>query len=412
MEEKFVVACFCKDSKQPSRSHYHCPFCEFRILARAGIFIHHLKSTHGIVSDKRQERPSTLKRKSDTLKDDFDSKRDQYACQHCKAVLSSTKNLRRHIRDTHNLDTTPTICIDVKKGIYVTPKYDHSPVFPIHVVKSTNPPKIDCEEENCRQFMRIAHSSGSPGKECLHLERTNRGKPYSKPAALTSTSLKDMLSKGLMSSEWGVKCEELNNAANNLGVDSVFPICFKDEGYSERWHFFSVFTNETDNWCQFGRTRVTFDAVAGQWNCKCRGTGKSHRCIHRMMGMWWIFQESPGILVATADIQAEDIDDLESHMFESNIACEPDNVNTHKICVMTEYLLNHKCIPCLQELPLDLRTLEKQPPLCFIPTEDTCPYCPGPTPPALNPPKMVTTQGMVYGMNFVKKGKDKVSLLR
>jgi len=37
------------------------------------------------------------------------------------------------------------ICIDQRNGIYVTPKYDHIPVFPIHVLKSTNPPNIDCE---------------------------------------------------------------------------------------------------------------------------------------------------------------------------------------------------------------------------------------------------------------------------
>ncbi|KAL7369719.1 hypothetical protein ABVT39_006702 [Epinephelus coioides] len=176
--------------------------------------------------------------------------------------------------------------------------------------------------------MRIAWSSRNPGKECIHLERTKRGKPYTKPAVLTSTSLQDMLNKGLMSSEWGVKCEELSNAAKNLGVDSVFPVYFKDEGYSEQWHFFSVFTNETDNWCQFGRTRVTFDAVAGQWNCQCRGTG-----------------ETSG-----------------------------------------------------------LKDSGKQPPPCFIPTENTCPYCPGPTPPALNPSTIRTTQAMVYGMNYVKEG--------
>jgi len=54
------------------------------------------------------------------------------------------------------------------------------------------------------------------------------------------------------------------NTANNHGVESVFPVFFGDEGYSHRWYFFSVFTNTTDNWCQFGRTRVTFDAVVGQ----------------------------------------------------------------------------------------------------------------------------------------------------
>ena len=295
-------------------------------------------------------------------------------------------------------------CIDIRNGIYVTPRYGHSPFLPIHVIKSTYPPKIDCEVDKCRKFMRIAWSSGNPGKECVHLERTTNAKPYAKPAILTSTSIQDMQSKGLMSSEWGVKCEELNNAATKCGVDSVFPV-FGEEGNSQRWHFFSVFTNETDNWCQFGRTRVTFDAVAGQWNCQCRGTRESHRCIHRMMGMWWIYQESHATLLATSDIHMHDIDDLESHIVESSIASEPHNVNSQRICAMTEYLLRQKHIPCLQELPVELRTQEKQPPPCFVPFENTCPYCPGPTPPALNVAKVVTTQAMVYGMKYVKKGK-------
>ncbi|XP_068584524.1 uncharacterized protein, partial [Cebidichthys violaceus] len=319
-----------------------------------------------------------------------------------EATLSAPKNLRRHIREVHNLETTPMICIDIKNGIYVTPKYQHSPVFPIHVVKSTYPPQLDCEVEKCRTFMQIAWSSGNPEKECVHLERTKTAKPYAKPAVLTSTSLQDMVSKGLMTSEWGDKCEKLNIAANNNGVDSVFPVFFGDEGYSQRWYFFSVFTNEMDNWCHFGRTRVTFDSVGGQWNCQCRGTGRSHRCIHRMMGMWWIFQQSPGTL-ASSDIQVEDIDDLETHMVETTVTCEPHNLNTQNMCLMTEYLATKKRIPCLQDLPVKLRTQEEQPPQCFIPSENTCPYCPGPTPPALNPSKIVTTQAMVYGISYVQK---------
>lgn len=334
------------------------------------------------------------------------SKPGHFACPHCTAFLSAQKNLKRHIRDIHSIDCTPMVCVDVKNGIYVTPKYDHSPVFPIHVIKSTTLQKIDCEVQKCRRFMQIAWSSGNPGKECAHLERTANAKSYIKPAALTSTSLQDMLSKGLMSSEWGEKCAALNTAATNSGVDSVFPVFVGDEKHSQRWNFFSVFTNEMDNWCQFGRTRVTFDSVAGQWNCPCRGTGKSHRCIHRMMGMWWIFQESPGTLAATSDIQVEDIDDLESHILESSITCDPHNSNAQKICAMTDYLATQKRIPCLQDLPVQLRTQEVQPPTCFEPHENACPYCPGPTPPALKPSKLVTTQAMVYGMNYVKKGKS------
>ena len=77
-------------------------------------------------------------------------------------------------------------------------------------------------------------------------------------------SLQDMLSKGLMSSEWGEKCAELNTAAIKCGGDSVFPVFVENGEHSQRWHFFSVFNNETDNWCQFGRTRVPCDSVAKQ----------------------------------------------------------------------------------------------------------------------------------------------------
>lgn len=183
-----------------------------------------------------------------------------------------------------------------------------------------------------------------------------------------------------------------------------FPYFFIDEGFSARWYFFSVFTNLTDNWCQFRRTRVTFDSVVGRWNCQCQGNRRSHGCIHRMMGMWRLFQESPGTIVATSDTQAEGIDDLENHLFESSVTCEPHNVNGSKICLMTEYLLKEKQIPCMQEIPLRLRTPEEQPPPCFVPKEGTCPYCPGPTPPALHPYKVITTQATVYGISYARKG--------
>ena len=176
------------------------------------------------------EKISSLKRKADDVTSDskLDLKKPfPCPCPHCKAVLSAPTNLR-HIRDAHNFDTTPMICIDARSGLYVTPKYDHSPVFPIHVLKSTNPPNIDCEVENCCRCMQI--SSGNPGKECVHLERTKNAKSYVKPAVLQCNSLKDMLSKGLMSS----KCEQFNNTANNRGVESVFPVFFGDEGYPNR----------------------------------------------------------------------------------------------------------------------------------------------------------------------------------
>lgn len=81
-----------------------------------------------------------LSEKRDTY---FDSKADSLECPHCTSVFSAHKNLKKHIRDVHTKENIPMICVDIVNGLYVTPKHDHSPVVPIHVVKSTNPPKID-----------------------------------------------------------------------------------------------------------------------------------------------------------------------------------------------------------------------------------------------------------------------------
>lgn len=174
-------------------------------------------------------------------KDNLESKEDHFACPHCTSLLSSYKNLQRHIREVHSIETTPMICVDRVNGLYVTPKHDHGPFLPIHVVKSTNPPKIDCEMENCRRFMQITWSSGNPGKECIHLEWSKNAKRYIKPAVLKLDSLQDMISKGLMSSDWGVQCEKMDLAAKNTNVDSVFPVSFGVETVPQLC-FFSPFS--------------------------------------------------------------------------------------------------------------------------------------------------------------------------
>lgn len=308
------------------------------------------------------------------------------------------------MKDMHNLESIPMLCIDVKNGIYVTPKYQHSPYIPIHVIKTTNPPKLECENQSCGHFMQIAITSGNPGKECLHLERTKNARPYLKPADLTLKSLKEMHKKGLVSKEWTEKCLELKDSADKARVDCIAPIRFTTEAEEHRWHFFSVFTNKQDSWCRFSRTRVTFDAEVGQWHCPCRESGASHRCLHRMMAMWWMFQECPKTLMAHTDIKDEDIEDLESHMTLKSTISEASTMKIPNIQIMTEYLWHKKRIPSLENIPLELRSFEKDPPPSFEPKEVHCPYCPGPTPPSLNASTIFTTQAIIYGIKYVKRG--------
>ncbi|KAL7396910.1 hypothetical protein ABVT39_013480 [Epinephelus coioides] len=293
------------------------------------------------------------------------------------------------------------MCIDPTNGIYVTPQHDSGPLFPIHVIKSTSTSIIDCQAPLCRKLMDIAKASGNPGKECIHLERTKYASPYVPPASLKKDSLQEMLNKGLLSTEWSQRCHDLHSAASTKGIESIYPILYGHGGFSKRWLFFSVFTDKKDNWCLFERTMVSFDSVGGKWHCPCRERGQSRRCVHHMMAIWWIFQESPEYL-GNCDTHTEEIEDMETEILETDEPSMPSTLNDQEVCIMTEYVSTFKRIPPLQEIPLELRSKEKPPPSCFIPTEETCPYCPGPTPPGLQA-ETLTTQATVYGYTYIQK---------
>uniref|UniRef100_A0AAQ4PPL1 C2H2-type domain-containing protein n=1 Tax=Gasterosteus aculeatus aculeatus TaxID=481459 RepID=A0AAQ4PPL1_GASAC len=404
--EKCVVSCYCQDTNQRHRCHNHCPFCNYRVFSRTASFRKHLQQLHGIESYKKREKPD---KKADAEKaDDVPHPKDSLKnthnipCMLCSASLSSHSNLRRHIRDLHNRPTIPIMCIDPDNGIYVTPRHDASRLIPIHVIKSTSAPNIDCEVSLCRKLMDVATASGNPGKECVHLERVKHADPYVPPESVKKNSLQEMLDKGLISTEWSERCEELHTAAASRGTDSVNPIFYGLAGFSKRWLFFSIFTDKKDNWCRFERTMVSFDSVAGQWHCPCREMGRSHRCVHRMMAMWWIFQECPNVL-SNCDTQPDDIEDMECELLDPEPPCASCNVNDQRVLVMTEYLAKSKRIPALHNISVELRTKEKPPPTCFIPSERNCPYCPGPTAPALLE-ETITTQATVYGYTYIEKG--------
>ena len=214
----------------------------------------------------------------------------------------------------------------------------------------------------------------------------------------------DISQKSVMSEEWCRKCEQLFENATEAKVDTVYPINFGEMGYTKRWRHFSVYTNTIDSWCKFSRVIVTFDTESGRWHCPCRTNRQSHRCIHRMMAIWWVFQEAPQLLSMEPDNE-DSIQDLDTevHMLQTESKAYTDTQK--KASMMTEYLYKKKRIPLPQDIPLDLKTNEIEPPPCFVPEESSCPYCPGPTPPDLSDPEIITEHATVYGHRYVKKGK-------
>ncbi|KAL6481164.1 hypothetical protein MHYP_G00092440 [Metynnis hypsauchen] len=70
---------------------------------------------------------------------------------------------------------------------------------------------------------------------------------------------------------------------------------------------------------------------------------------------------------------------------------------------MTSYLMKHKQIP--EELS-DNFCVVREVPKTFETLETICPYCPGPAPPELSPPKLCTKEAVVYGLCSVTKAVD------
>uniref|UniRef100_A0A3Q1GZR4 Zinc ribbon domain containing 2 n=1 Tax=Acanthochromis polyacanthus TaxID=80966 RepID=A0A3Q1GZR4_9TELE len=117
-EEKFVVACFCKDSKWTSRSHYHCPHCKFRAFTRSAVFKKHLKSKHGdedfeweppseaemkVIQARRERQDKISKLMGDYLLKGYKMLGD--CCDVCGTILLQDRQQKKYCVSCQELDS-------------------------------------------------------------------------------------------------------------------------------------------------------------------------------------------------------------------------------------------------------------------------------------------------------------------
>lgn len=119
------------------------------------------------------------------------------------------------------------------------------------------------------------------------------------------------------------------------------------------------------------------------------------------MAMWWLFQEREDLLIESSRADSDFSGDP-SENEEIELGVEGKGLKKNQLVAMTNYFWKNKRIP--ENLPQKLRTQASQVPERFEPTEETCPYCPGPTPPGLTEPVVVTKNASVYDIDSVKKG--------
>nr|XP_055024869.1 uncharacterized protein LOC129414781 [Misgurnus anguillicaudatus] len=229
-------------------------------------------------------------------------------CRGCKIEFSTVSNLRRHEKQQHGMED-PMFCVDPINGIYVTPKEKHGQRLPLHIIKHILLRRISCELERCKDMSRIATQNGHPGWECEHLIRTKSAQGYIPPPRLNDVSLDKMLDNGLISISGLQECKYIHLKAREEGVDCVFPVFWGEYGLSQRYIYFSVFTNLKDNWCKVGRTIVTFNTVSAKWHCQCKAT-KDQSCVHIYLSMWWTFQERPELLQMEVEVTLEETKDV------------------------------------------------------------------------------------------------------
>ncbi|XP_066500407.1 uncharacterized protein [Hoplias malabaricus] len=250
--------------------------------------------------------------------------------------------------------------------------------------------------------MTLAKASGMPGLECEHLRRVPHAHPYVAPQTMKHGSIDLMHEKGLISSSRKEECVLINQTAHTEGSCTVFPIFYEEHGYSGRYTYFSVYTGKNGRWCVYGRTRVTFDKLSGCWYCLCKGTKKQYRCIHIYLSMWWLYQEREDLLVECTQSASEG-DSFEEEEEDADICLErKDGLTKKQIVDMTTYLWQMKRIP--ENLPQELKIWVSPLPAWFEPTETTCPYCPGPTPPGLTEMVIVTKNAIIYDLESIQKG--------
>lgn len=123
-----------------------------------------------------------------------------------------------------------------------------------------------------------------------------------------------MKDKGLISKEWSDQCESMHKVALENLVDTVYPIFCGDMGFSKRWVFFSIYTEQHITGASLGKPEKPLTQCHENETVSA-GAGKSHCCLHHMLAMWWIFQESPDLLLPNSDIVVHDIDDLETEIY-------------------------------------------------------------------------------------------------
>ncbi|XP_076037419.1 uncharacterized protein LOC143022898 isoform X2 [Oratosquilla oratoria] len=295
-------------------------------------------------------------------------------CKYC-SLRFHPKSLRRHIRLKHMQEKIKApvatvdrhlfaCCVDASRGIYAIARNPTGPRYPVHVIKRTNgSQQVQCDVRECMELSLIQWRSGNASYLCEHLQSV----PFAVPGVnceLNLDSLQRMVCAGFLHAG---RLDEFTARLENAKSESI-QLLVKiphDAHASERYQFYSIFTDCTSWWCKSERNIVSFDTKTSSMACRCRQKG----CDHRDIVKWWLFQE--GYEGPVKNLEYSDGEDNKTD--EVNSSSYPPT--GQQLNNMVNYIQTEKTIPldaCRNGFDV------KDVPTHLIPPENTCHFCSSP----------------------------------
>ena len=442
-----------------SRYHYHCPLCNKTVLQKS-FFEKHMKihkykikamksvpnSLNSDISTRTEEttqlpphteftndeqlreaEPKTADinenedvnnltqlNESDPITSSMKIKRalnPVVSCNQCgKSILK--KNLKRHSVTAHNSIMITAVCCDQERGLYMVRKNQKGGIgYPVHVQKilhSSKSTSVECGDLKCRLEMQLAGRAKMTARECKHLLQVNNAS-YPDRINLLDNKIHELGQDNrfkILKNETITECIEINRQAIQKNAPTV--VQWQDGNYIHM----SIFDFNTQIRPVLMRRIVSFNKEKGQLDCQC--AQNCYFCIHRAMGLWFLYQTSqlPSSAEVYENVNTDDhisSDDEDNDpkppkpMTFGNFVYPPREGNA--LTKMCNYLKKYKQIPVT--VPPHLTSISNESiPKAFIPIENQCHECKnklkGPFLLSKNA-KILTMNGMLYGYaTFIK----------
>ena len=200
-------------------------------------------------------------------------------------------HLPRHLAEQHHESRSKysVTCVDPIEAIFMVSKTTDGLQYPIHVQNKNfgQNMAIQCEEELCMIAKAMAHDAGNVSWLCHHILATqDYDHTNYKEIELLECKLDEIVGKKIYSNMKKEMCKELYSSCDYHPF--IIQHCLK-EASTDRYKYFSVFSNKQSYYSKFGRIIITYDSNESTLTSKC--CKRRSFCVHKCTVLWFLYQQ-------------------------------------------------------------------------------------------------------------------------